>query len=100
MPAKEYYLGQARMLGEMAAKMNLLEDAAKLIKRAKEYELLAEAMPFEPTPPPCTPITIPMQQQQQGPTKEDQDDKERRRSRPFRCEDRKVGRVGVQIFQT
>jgi hypothetical protein len=74
MPTREYYLQQAQMLFDLAAKMSLKVDAERLIGRANEYQILAEAMPAEdeapkddlPTPPP-PPRTIvqPMQQQQQ-----------------------------------
>ena len=74
MPTRDYYRRQARELFELASKMSLKADADRLIARANEYQMLAEAMPPDdapavdspmmPAPPPTT-VTQPMQQQQQ-----------------------------------
>lgn len=69
MPTREYYLQQAAVLLEMAAKMSVKVDAERLIARANEYQMLAEALPPDdpPPPPPAShSVTQPMQQQQQG----------------------------------
>jgi len=79
-PTREYYLRQAQVLFELAAKMSLKADADRLIKQANEYQILAEAMPPDdppadhlpmPPPAPAATITQPMQQQQQK--KEDEE---------------------------
>ena len=67
MSSREYYLEQARALLELAAKMSAKDDAAQLIARANEYQMLAETTPDEPSAPPPTlpkPTTQSMQQQQ------------------------------------
>jgi hypothetical protein len=81
MPTREYYLAQAQVLFELASKMSVKADAERLIARANEYQILADAMPRDPpaadlpataTPPPTT-ITQPMQQQQQQKKEEDEE---------------------------
>jgi hypothetical protein len=77
MPSREYYLQQAQLLLELAAKMSAREDALRLIERANEYQLLAETMPSdEPLAPapPVNAVTQPMQQQQAQAAKDDTDD--------------------------
>jgi len=74
MPTREYYLRQAQVLFDLAAKMSLKADAERLIARAKEYQILADAMPPDDEVPrdglpiPATSpsaIVQPMQQEQQ-----------------------------------
>jgi hypothetical protein len=53
----------------MAGKMSAEQDADRLIARAKEYQMLADAMPDDDPPastyPPAGTVVQPMQQQQQ-----------------------------------
>ena len=68
MPSRDYYLQQAKLLFEMAAKMSAKDDAARLISRANEYQMLAKAMPDDAPAspvPPRPPVSQPMQQQLQ-----------------------------------
>jgi len=63
-------LQQAGVLFELASKMSVKADAERLIRRANEHQLLAEAMPpdeeaaNEP-PPAVSPLTITQLMQQQ-----------------------------------
>jgi hypothetical protein len=68
MPSRDYYLKQAKLLLDLAAQMSAKDDAARLIARANDYQMLAAAMPDDQSLPPVQPpssVQQPMQQQQQ-----------------------------------
>ena len=71
MPSRDYYQQQAQLLLDLAARMSAKDDALRLIERANEYQVLAQAMPAD-DPPTCAPppkaVTQPMQQQQHAAT--------------------------------
>jgi hypothetical protein len=77
MTSRAYYLQQARILFDMAAKMSAKQDADRLIARANEYQLLADAMPEDDPPaamnPPPKTVVQSMQQQQSKDCNEDKD---------------------------
>jgi hypothetical protein len=51
MPTRDYYLRQAQVLFDLASKMSLKVDAERLIARAHEYQILADAIPPDDAPP-------------------------------------------------
>jgi hypothetical protein len=59
MPTRAYYLHKARGLFELAASMSLRADAERLITRANEYQVLAEAMPPDDESPISTTSAAP-----------------------------------------
>ena len=70
MPNRDYYLRQAKLLFDMAAGSTDPEMVARCVKRANEYQMLADAMPDDAMPdgdpPSGSPGVVqqPMQQQQ------------------------------------
>jgi hypothetical protein len=78
MTTRAYYLDQARILLDMAARMSAKQDADRLITRANEYQLLADAMPEDDQPaarnrPPPATVVQSMQQQQSKDGNKDED---------------------------
>ena len=64
MPTRDYYSRQAKLLRNMARDCSDPDTAAQWLKRAREFDVLAEAVGDSP-PMPAKPQPQPQQQQQQ-----------------------------------